>query len=177
MTAWVDSILFVAWTAAVAVSDLRHRRVSNAWVAAGLAAAFACAFTARAPFGVDAEKAALGALAGLVALLPFYAFRVMGAADVKVFAVLGAWCGIHVLPGLWIVASVLAGLHSAGLLIATRTRLAVPGRSSDAGGACSECNPGFQPTFDVRGRRATPYVTCLSIAALAILAWRRMHGV
>lgn len=172
MTAWVDSILFVAWTAAVAVSDLRHRRVNNAWVVAGLAAAFACAFTARAPFGVAPAQAALGALVGLAALLPFFALGMMGGADVKVFAVFGAWCGVHVLPGLWIVASVLAGLHCAALLVATlvttRTRLAMPGRS--------RTGAGFEPTFEVRGRRATPYVTCLAIAAFAILAWRRTHG-
>jgi len=169
MTAWIDSILFVAWTGAVAISDLRHRRVNNAWVAAGLAAAFACAFTARAPFEVAPMQAVLGALVGLAALLPFFAFGVMGGADVKVFAVLGAWCGVHVLPGLWIVASVLAGLHAAGLLIATRTRLAMPGRDNNA-------NASFAPKFEVRGHRATPYVTCLAIAAFAILAWRRAHG-
>jgi prepilin peptidase CpaA len=173
MTAWIDSILFVAWTAAVAVSDLRHRRVHNAWVAAGFAAAFACAFTARAPFGVAPAQAALGALVGLVVLLPFFALRMMGGADVKVFAVLGAWCGVHGLPGLWVLASILAGLHSAALLIATRTRLAVPGRSGNG----SDGGARFEPTFDVRGHRATPYVTCLSVAAWAILAWRWKQGV
>jgi prepilin peptidase CpaA len=158
MTAWVDSILFVAWTAAVAVSDLRHRRVSNAWVAAGLVAAFACAFTARAPFGVDAEKAALGALAGLVALLPFYAFRVMGAADVKVFAVLGAWCGTQPLVALWIVASIAAFVHALATLVAARAR------SGDGGRA---------RVLAVGMPRGAPFATFMTVPALAwlVLQW------
>ncbi|MBN3767925.1 prepilin peptidase [Burkholderia sp. Ac-20365] len=163
MTAWIGSLLFVAWTTTVAASDLRYRRVANASIVAGLTAAFACAFTMRTPFGVAPAQAALGALLGLAALLPFFALRMMGAADVKVFAVLGAWCGPHALLDLWVVASILAGLHALALLLAARTRLAAPGRS---GGA----------TFGSRGRRATPYVTCLAVPALGMLALRQLGG-
>lgn len=162
MAAWIESLLFVAWTTTAALSDLRHRRVANAWIAVGLAAAFGCAFTVRAPFGVPPAQAALGALLGFASLLPFYALRVMGAADVKVFAVLGAWCGAHALAGLWVVATVMAGLHSLALLVATRTWPAAFG--------------GGSATFELRGHRATPYVTCLSVAALGVLASRYLRG-
>jgi len=155
--------MFVAWTTAVAVCDLRHRRVPNALVLAGLMAACACALTTRLPFGITPAQAGLGALVGLAALLPFFALRVMGAADVKAFAVLGAWCGPHALLDLWVVASILAGLHALALLLAARMRLAAPGRS---GGA----------SFDLRGRRATPYVTCLAVPALGMLALRQFGG-
>ncbi|MPW19822.1 prepilin peptidase [Paraburkholderia sp. CNPSo 3157] len=163
MAAWIESLLFVAWTTTAALSDLRHRRVANAWIAVGLAAAFACAFTVRAPFGVPPGQAALGALLGFAAMLPFYALRVMGAADVKAFAVLGAWCGAHALPGLWVMATVMAGLHSLALQLATRTWPATPGRGGSA-------------TFALRGHRATPYVTCLGVAALGVLASRYLRG-
>lgn len=155
--------MFVAWTLTVAASDLRHRRVANASIVAGMIAAFACAFTARMPFGVAPAQAALGALLGLAALLPFFALHVMGAADVKVFAVLGAWCGPHALLDLWIAASILAGLHALALLLATRTRLATLVRIGEA-------------TFELRGHRATPYVTCLAIPALGMLALRQLGG-
>ncbi|MFC0693856.1 A24 family peptidase [Paraburkholderia humisilvae] len=148
----VERVLFIVWTAAVAVCDLRGRRVRNVLVLAGLAVALASALTARAPFGVAAGPALLGAAAGLAALLPFFALRVMGAADVKVFAVLGAWCGLRLLPELWLIASLLASVHAAGVLIATRTRVAALIRRGT-------------PTFELHGYRATPYATCLSAAA------------
>ncbi|WP_144154027.1 prepilin peptidase [Paraburkholderia sp. BCC1885] len=150
--------LFVAWSTSVAVCDCRSRRVSNALVVAGLAAALACAALGHGPFGISLDQAVLGALIGLGALLPFFAMGVMGAADVKVFAVLGAWCGMHALVGLWIAASLLAGIHAVWLLMSTRTRLAAIGRAG-------------APTFEVAGKRATPYVACLTVPAMSWMAW------
>lgn len=146
--------LFVVWAAVVAICDCRSRRVSNALVVAGLAAALACAVLNHGPFNISLTQAALGAFVGLCALMPFFALGVMGAADVKVFAVLGAWCGMHALLGLWIAASLIAGCHAVWLLIATRTRLAAIGR------------PG-EPTFEMGGKRATPYAACLTVPAIA----------
>jgi prepilin peptidase CpaA len=146
--------LFAVWAAVVAVCDCRSRRVSNALVVAGLAAALACAALEHGPFGISLTQAALGALVGLCALLPFFALGVMGGADVKVFAVLGAWCGMHALVGLWIAASLIAGCHALWLLVSTRTRLAALGR------------PGA-PTFALGSKRATPYAACLTVPAIA----------
>jgi prepilin peptidase CpaA len=146
--------LFAVWATVVAVCDCRARRVSNALVAAGLVAAFACAALDQGPFGISLAHAALGTLVGLCALLPFFALGVMGAADVKIFAVLGAWCGMHALVGLWIAASLLAGCHAIWLLVSTRTRLATI--------ACRGA-----PTFELQGKRATPYAACLTMPAIA----------
>jgi prepilin peptidase CpaA len=150
--------LFVAWSISVAVCDCRNRRVSNALVVAGLAAALACAASGHGPFDISLDQAALGALVGLGALLPFFAMGVMGAADVKVFAVLGAWCGMHSLVGLWIAASLIAGVHAVWLLLVTRTRLAAVGHTG-------------APTFELAGRRATPYVACLTVPAVIWMVW------
>ena len=78
----------------------------------------ACVLAAsrHSPFHIDLSDAALGLAVGLLALLPFYLIGLMGAADVKVFATLGAWCGFHALPTLWIVASLAAGMHALYLL-------------------------------------------------------------
>ncbi|WP_118179037.1 A24 family peptidase [Paraburkholderia phosphatilytica] len=173
MSAPVGSLLFIAWAAAVALCDCRNRRVPNLLVAAGLATACVCAFAQRSPFDVTPLRMMEGAAVGLVALLPFYMARMMGAADVKVFAVLGAWCGVHALLGLWVAASLAAGIHAAVLLIATRTPLAalsVPGRRSGT------------PTLVLGTRRATPYAACLTVPAIVwtcMLAWhvvRTAHG-
>lgn len=156
----VGILLFIAWASVVAISDCRRRRISNSIVVAGLVAAFGCAFLQCGPFGVSLTQAGMGTLIGLVALLPFFAIGVMGAADVKVFAVLGAWCGMHALLGLWMAASLAAGVHAIWLLITTRTRLAGLLRHQGA-------------TFELGGKTATPYAACLTVAASA---WLVLQG-
>ncbi|CAE6706228.1 A24 family peptidase [Paraburkholderia domus] len=163
MNVSVGTLLFIAWAAVVAISDCRSRRISNSIVVAGLAAAFGCAFLQCGPFGVSLTRAAIGTVIGLVALLPFFALGVMGAADVKVFAVLGAWCGMHALLGLWMAASFAAGVHALWLLITTRTRLAGLVRHHGA-------------TFELAGKTSTPYAACLTVAASAWLALQGLAG-
>ncbi|HEX7933966.1 MAG TPA: prepilin peptidase [Paraburkholderia sp.] len=156
-------LIFMLWCAWVAICDCRSRRISNAFVVIGLIAAFACASSRANPFGILLWQSAAGAAVGLVALLPFFALGVMGAADVKVFAVLGAWCGFHALLGLWAMASVLAGLHALWMLIATRTRLAGLFRRRS-------------PTFELAGRRSTPFATCLTAPLIVWLAAQLVVG-
>ncbi|CAE6738754.1 hypothetical protein R69619_02374 [Paraburkholderia nemoris] len=163
MNVSVGGFLFIAWAAMVAISDCRARRIPNSIVVAGLAAAFGCAFLQCRPFGVSPTQAAIGALVGLVALLPFFALGLMGAADVKVFAALGAWCGMHALLGLWMAASFAAGVHALWLLITTRTRLAGFVRHQG-------------PTFELAGRSSTPYAACLTVAASAWLVLQGLAG-
>jgi prepilin peptidase CpaA len=163
MNVSVGILLFIVWAAVVAISDCRCRRISNSVVAAGLAAAFGCAFLQCGPFGVSVPQASIGALIGFAALLPFFALSVMGAADVKVFAVLGAWCGMHALLGLWMAASLAAGVHALWLLITTRTRLAGLLRHHGA-------------TFELAGKTSTPYAACLAVAASAWLVLQGLAG-
>lgn len=160
MNGSAGTLLFIAWAAVVAICDCRWRRISNSIVVAGFATAFGCAVFQSGPFGISPAQAGIGALVGLVALLPFFALGVMGAADVKVFAVLGAWCGLRALPVLWMAASLAAGAHALWLLIMTRTRLAGLFRQSG-------------PTFELAGRASTPYAACLTAAASALLV---LHG-
>ena len=156
MNASISNLLFVAWVAAVAVSDCRHRRVSNTLVVTGLVAAFAGAFLFHGPFGLTPTQAVTGMVVGFAALLPFYMLGAMGAADVKVFAVLGAWCGVHSLLTLWVVASLIAAAHAVALLVITRTRMS------------SLVQQGGR-TFELSGRRSTPYAACLSVPAILLL--------
>ncbi|SIO53507.1 prepilin peptidase CpaA [Burkholderia sp. GAS332] len=156
-------LLFIVWAAVVAISDCRARRISNSVVVAGLAAAFGCSLLQCGPFGVSLTQTCIGALVGLAALLPFFALGVMGAADVKVFAVLGAWCGMHALLGLWMAASLAAGVHALWLLITTRARLASLVRHHGA-------------TFELAGKASTPYAACLTVAASAWLMLQGLAG-
>jgi prepilin peptidase CpaA len=153
--AGIAAAVFVGWALAVAWSDIRYRRVSNHIVLAGFAVALSSGITRTNPFGIQIDSALAGALLGLVAFLPLYATRAMGAADVKVFATLGAWCGAGLLLQIWLVASLLAAAHVVLLLVITRT----PVRAALRVGA----------TMTLGRYRSTPYAACCTAVAILLL--------
>ena len=104
--------VFLLLLAAVCVSDVRTRRIPNRLVL--VIAAFGLAFSlATAPVLPGLGRAAAGLALGLVIWLPLYAFRLLGAGDVKFFAAAAAWLG----PGGAVQAALLAALFG-GLLSA-----------------------------------------------------------
>ncbi|WP_411851175.1 prepilin peptidase [Stenotrophomonas sp. LGBM10] len=111
----------------VAISDLYARRVSNRvlLLAAASALAWLCVQWAVARGGMPGAHL-LGAVAGLLALLPFYAIGWMGAGDVKYFAVLGLLLGWSALLPVWIIASLCAGAHALCIHAARRVRPMMP---------------------------------------------------
>lgn len=112
----------VVWCGLIAWSDWTRRRIPNTLLAAALAAALiGLAFTGATPFGAGPVQCMLGAIVGLVAFLPLYILRIMGAGDVKLFATAGALLGLWALFPIWLIASVLAALHA--LVWVTSTRL------------------------------------------------------
>ncbi|KAB0642693.1 prepilin peptidase [Burkholderia latens] len=143
---------FLGWAVFVATSDIHFRRIRNSLVVAGLASALMAAATGGNPFGISLAQSLTGAIVGLVCFSPLFALRVMGAADVKVFAVLGAWCGASALLWLWIAASLAAGVHALWVVILSRTSVAALYKRST-------------PTMTLGGRRATPYAAFLVIPA------------
>ncbi|AYY58831.1 prepilin peptidase [Burkholderia multivorans] len=150
---------FLAWTVFVSVSDICFRRISNPLVLAGLIGGLAAAVFSANPFGTACTQALIGMLVGLVALLPFFLARAMGAADVKIFAVLGVWCGARALLWFWIVASVAAGIHAIVLMVLSRTSLGtLAGRAG--------------PTLKLGGYRATPYAACLVMPSALWLVYQ-----
>ncbi|MCW8344380.1 prepilin peptidase, partial [Stenotrophomonas sp. SG1] len=89
------------------------RRVPNAWlVAAGVIAALAITAGQFSAPRLPWLPHVAGAVLGLLALLPFYALRWMGAGNVKFFAVLGLMLGWQALLPVWLVASLAAGVHA-----------------------------------------------------------------
>jgi prepilin peptidase CpaA len=177
----INAALFIAWALAVVLFDCRLRRIPNWLVIAGLVAACALAVSGYSPFHIAITDAALGLIAGLLALMPFYLCGVMGAADVKIFATLGAWCGVHALPALWIAASLAAGIHALYLVVSALIKLK---RKGGAGASNSSTRmsadvtsrdllegnveqPPRYASFVVGGRRATPYAALLAVSAIA----------
>lgn len=79
------SVLSVA-----AFKDLRERRIPNQLILIGLAAAFAIAFF----FGFQATlSASIGVLSALFVFFPVYLWGALGAGDVKLLMVVGAFLG------------------------------------------------------------------------------------
>jgi len=114
---------------AAAVSDLRSRRIPNALVLAGLAMGFFFQFVAPEGGGlfarwfgaVGALKGLLGVLMGLAIFLPLYMLRTLGAGDVKLLAMLGAWFGPHPMVGVAVFTMLCGGVLALGAAVWTRT--------------------------------------------------------
>ncbi|MGN6317910.1 A24 family peptidase [Trinickia sp.] len=162
------SALFAVWAVLVAWGDCRDRRVANWLVAAGGAAAIACAALHASPLGVSPTQAVVGFVVGLASLLPFFLLGVMGAADVKVFAVLGAWCGAAALFGVWAAASIAALVHALALIVAAKVRSRNDRPWSPWRGG--------RPAFAVGARRASPYAAMLVGAASLRWFGHVLHG-
>ena len=88
------AIALVALVVAAAVVDVQSYRIPN-WLTAGGMLLGLAWNSAIAPAPLAGFLWALGGLAvGLAVLLPFYALRAMGAGDVKLMAMVGAFLGL-----------------------------------------------------------------------------------
>jgi prepilin peptidase CpaA len=101
----IASILLAGLLLLAVRHDFRHRRIPNVLVAAGMLAALACAGLAD---GIGLRLALAGTALGLLALLPVYALGGLGAGDVKLMAMVGAFIGPQGMP-LALLATLLAG--------------------------------------------------------------------
>jgi prepilin peptidase CpaA len=86
--------VLLALLAAAAVSDYRTYRIPN-WITGG-GLLFALVYNTIVPpqWHADWTWAPAGMLLGLVAMLPMYAIGAMGAGDVKLMAMTGAFLGL-----------------------------------------------------------------------------------
>ncbi|MBS6952200.1 MAG: prepilin peptidase [Enterocloster asparagiformis] len=84
--------LFLIYLAACAGWDMKTRRIPNWLAALGLAAGLAAA---GAEGAAESIAALCRALAVTIAGLFLYRFRVIGAGDVKMAAVIAAWLGLE----------------------------------------------------------------------------------
>lgn len=108
VTSWFSAIALL-WALWGFGSDLRKRRLPNVLNSVGVLIAAGClAVTGKGCGQAPVEQCLLGGLAGLFALLPFWLFRLMGAGDVKFFAVMGLLGGVWILPPVFLIGSLLA---------------------------------------------------------------------
>lgn len=92
------------------VTDARHRRIPNLIT---VSAAVLCMLLHTVVGGVDGLiNSAAGMVIGLLVLMPFYVFRMVGAGDIKFLASLGAYLGMGLILQATLVGVLLAGLSS-----------------------------------------------------------------
>ncbi len=154
---------WLLWLLLVAVLDFRQRRVPNGVVLCGAAIALLTLAWGLQPFQLAWPQALAGAALGSGFLLIFYATKLMGAGDVKFAGALGLWVGFEPLLPIWLIASLLAGLHAVLWLVLQRWPV-WPGLAlALSGSAIGEAGK-------LRGGRHIPFAAYLAIASLGWMA-------
>lgn len=170
-----QALLLVLLLFAATVVDLRERRIPNCLVATGIAAAFA--FHILAPQQGEGIVFALSGLAvGMATLLPMYLLRLMGAGDVKLMGMIGAFLGMSGAVGA-VLASMAAG---AALALATAAgKRMLPQLFANLRGIVVQCHIS-QMTHDLSGivRPAAsvgnmPYAVAITAGTLVQLFFLR----
>ncbi|MGI4776994.1 MAG: A24 family peptidase [Janthinobacterium lividum] len=161
---------WLLWLVAVAVFDLRRRRVPNWLSLAGTLGAITALLFESQPFGIGWAGALGGATVGFGVLLMLYITGLVGAGDVKFAGALGLWVGSAPLMPIWVGASLLAGVHAAFWMALQHW----PASSRCFSALSGERQVQFAGHAAPAGRRARqhhiPYAAYLAIATLAWLA-------
>lgn len=185
LLAWVMRLALLGLLVLVCAADLRVRRIPNRAVVAGLLVAIAWHGVAPAgdglfdhdfPGGLGLAASLAGAAAAFTGFLVLYLAGTMGAGDVKLVTMLGAFFGLSMLPAL-----VLAVFATGGVLVALRLfdgarrravfanlRIILFGRLATLAGGVG---PRFDPRTDSADR--LPFALAISGGALvtAIVQW------
>jgi Flp pilus assembly protein protease CpaA len=106
------TLSLVALTAAF--TDLKWRRIPN-WLTLP---ALPVGILAQTIYGDGFWQGLLGALAGFLALLPLFLVGAGGAGDVKLFAVVGGFVGLHNLLAVFVLIALIGGV--AAVIVAMR---------------------------------------------------------
>lgn len=159
--------LVVALSVLTIASDLYAHRVRNAWLLVALLLGAAWMVWMWLAGEAGAPWAALvGLMVGLLALLPFHLLGWMGAGDVKFFAVLGFLMGGKALLPIWIVASLLGGVHALLLILSRRAGVSVQWMQERLASTGS-----WRDVLAARqGRRGLPYAAYMAMGALLVVA-------
>ena len=137
----------------IAGGDICRRKIPNAQIIALLATGMLLAALQASPLKITVSDALLSGFAAFMTLLPFYVFRLMGAGDVKLAAVLGICLGIKQIFIVWVLSSLLAMVFA----FWSRSQFCVlftPKLAADIGG------------------RKFPYGAAMCFAAVVVLSQR-----
>jgi prepilin peptidase CpaA len=117
-SAVVGGACFTSLLLSVSISDIRSRRIPNRAVL-GLALLGVAYSVVVLPPASGLARAGLGMLVGFALWIPFYALRMLGAGDVKLFAAAGCWLAPSHVLGAALISALAGGVLSViGLVLA-----------------------------------------------------------
>jgi prepilin peptidase CpaA len=154
------------------ISDCRSYRIPN-WLTFGgaLFALLSAMLMARTP-GTGALQALSGLAIGFVLLLPFYVLRVMGAGDVKLMAMVGAFLGAAAVFQAVLLSFIASGVVALAYAIYHRKLLRMLGNVKTAAqGLVMAGMAGMATTPTETDRRQSvgklPFALCIGAGTLA----------
>lgn len=122
MASGISVVLLIGLLLAAAWSDIRRLQIPNTIVFSGILSALALALYAGGVLALGRSLA--GALLGMSCLLPFFALRMMGAGDVKLMAMVGAFLGPVAAVGATLATMLAGGVVSVFCWLRARQRAA-----------------------------------------------------
>lgn len=180
----VLSILFILLGLA-ALQDIKQHRISNRIVLVGIILGFMCngllpqglGFNSPAPGGLGWLAALMGVGIGLAVLLPFYWLRAMGAGDVKLMAMVGAFLGPSQVLGALLATFLIGGVMALVMALRAGAILRLLGNVKflllDG---VVKMSTGQVPTMNDMSPSVgkLPYAVAIAVGTLGYLVWRRL---
>lgn len=160
----VNGATLSAMLIAACWTDLRTRRIPNTLVLLTAAAGIVLAVVGRG-WLAGLEQAGGGLLTGLAIWLPFFAFGMLGAGDVKLFAAAATFLGARSAVEGALYTALYGGVLAAGFMVAASGWSAALFR---IGSAAQEPMLLKQETGD---RRRMPYALAIAAGVLTALWW------
>lgn len=160
------------------VSDYRSYRIPN-WLTAG-GMAFGLIYNTIIPFSIKLGFFwALGGLAiGLLTMLPFYALGTLGAGDVKLMAMIGAFLGVSDVFNAVIFSLIAGGVAALGFALFNKVLIRMLGNVKDvAQTMLASTLSGIKPVAYMGSNESVgklPYGVCISLGTLAAIAARQI---
>ncbi|MQR01406.1 A24 family peptidase [Glaciimonas soli] len=163
-------VLFLFFCTLIFLYDYLFRRVPNKLLLTAIALQLGClVLLGKGLNGAGWVSALSGLIAGLAFFLPLYLLRAMAAGDVKFFAVLGLLLGPGTLLPVFLIASLIAAVHS---VVIYASRLGIAPKLQLAATRITRCS-WYQRMLEKRGNRVgIPYAAYMAVAG----AWIAMHS-
>lgn len=165
--------LLLAFLLAAVLTDVTRRRIPNLLVLSGALVAVLCHYLL--PDGKGVVSALVGMLLGLAMFLPLYLLRAMGAGDVKLMAMVGAFVGAQDVVGAALGALVIGGIMAIAVAVARKStghlmrNLGFMGLDAMARIAAGRAPV---PAAPARSVGKLPYAVAIAGGTLAYVLWQ-----
>ena len=170
-------VLFIL-LAIAAVSDYRSYKIPNWLTVSGMV--FGLIYSVAAPFSIHLGFfwAVGGLLLGFLIMLPLYALGVMGAGDVKLMAMVGAFLGVSDVWHAVIFSFIVGGIAALGFALYNKALLRMLGNvKSVAQMMMMSAIGGFRPDVQIEASKSVgklPYGVSISVGTVAYVVAKQL---